>query len=104
MRWKEFDIWFKGAIFGLIIAMIVSIGIGQNIPILSFLSLPGVDSCYLLTHCTGNICTGCLVIGFMINLFYGYVIGAIIGGIIQYNTNKTKTRKKIKRNKNGKKG
>jgi hypothetical protein len=83
MRWKDYETWFKGAFIGLVIALFVSIGIGSNIVVLSYLSSPGLYSCHLLTQCTEQVCSGCLVIGLMLNLFYGFIIGAIIGGIIE---------------------
>lgn len=94
MRWKDYETWFKGAIIGLLIALLISLGIGGNIPVLSLLSIPGVYSCHVLTQCTGDVCNSCLVVGFMLNLFYGFVIGAIIGSLVQICYNKKNKRRK----------
>lgn len=102
MSWKDYDTWFKGAIDGLIVALIISIGIGGNIPVLSLLASLGPLTCNLLTQCFGNICQSCLVVGFMINLFYGFIIGAIIGwafGKIRKKEGKNKVKKTKKRKK-----
>lgn len=80
MIWKKWENWFKGAIIGLVIALIISIGIGTNIKILNNLASPGVSSCQLLTSCSN--CVSCNIIGLMFNLIYGFIIGAIIGWII----------------------
>ncbi|MBR9704164.1 hypothetical protein GOV12_02040 [Candidatus Pacearchaeota archaeon] len=102
MSWKNYDSWFKGAINGLIVALLISIGIGGKIPILWILASPGPLTCNLLTQCIGNICQACLVVGFMINLFYGFIIGAIIGwalGKVRKKERKNKDRKTKKRKK-----
>jgi len=80
MIWKKWANWYKGAIIGLVIALIISVGIGTDIKILNKLASPGILSCQLLTECSN--CIACNIIGLMFNLIYGFVIGAAVGYII----------------------
>lgn len=77
---KKWQTWFKGAVIGLVIALIISIGIGTDIRMLNQLASPGILSCQLLTECSN--CIACDIIGMMLNSIYGFLIGALIGLII----------------------
>ncbi len=77
MIWKKWANWFKCAIIGLVIALVISIGIGTDIEILNKLASPGVLSCVLLTECPN--CIACNIIGLIFNLIYGFIIGAAAG-------------------------
>jgi Na+/proline symporter len=103
MVWKKWAIWYRGAIIGLIVGLIVSIGITKENGLLSSLASPGLLSCRVLTQCYGSLCTPCLIVGLLLNLIYGFVIGAIIGLIIQKITKKEKVEKKVTKNKRRKK-
>ncbi len=100
MVWKKWGTWFKGAIVGLIISLIISIGIVSNKLILNKLAMPGLETCRLLTQCPN--CIGCNVVGLMFNLFYGFIIGALVGYIItkmKKGNNKDKLRIREKKRK-----
>jgi hypothetical protein len=103
MIWKKWVIWYRGAIIGLIVGLIVSIGLTMKNGLLNTISSPGLLSCKALTQCSGELCMGCLVVGLIFNLIYGFVIGAIIGFIIQKLSFKEKVHKKISKNKRRKK-
>ena len=97
MIWKKWAIWYRGAIIGLIIGCIASIGLFKEIEIWKTIASPGLLSCNFLTECSQ--CTGCTPIGLIFNLIYGFIIGALIGWIIQKNIERKKTNKQIKRRK-----
>lgn len=95
--WKKWAIWFKGAIIGLVVALIISGGIGSEFGIWSKLASPGVISCQLLTECPD--CIGCNIVGLVFNLIYGFLIGAMIGWLIDKFFIKENKIKKLKRRK-----
>lgn len=104
MFWKKYDTWFKGALIGLVISFIISIGLSANIPILGSLASPGLHSCYFLTQCTSQgMCSACIVIGLMLNLFFGFIIGAVIGAILDKNCCKKRNIKVAKKQDKNKK-
>lgn len=80
MIWKKWANWYKGAMIGLIVGFIVSIGITKDSGVWSSLSSPGLISCKILTQCPS--CIGCKVIGLIFNLIYGFIIGALFGWLI----------------------
>lgn len=84
--WNKWETWFKGGLIGLVVALIISVGIGRNIVVLSNLAQIGVGSCWLLTQCPD--CAGCNVIGLMFNLIYGFLIGMLFGWLIDKLKNK----------------
>lgn len=100
MIWKKWAIWYKGAIVGLIIAFIVSIGLTSNNDIWNALASPGLITCRVMAQC-GNFCEPCNVVGLMINLVYGFLIGALVGWLIEkyFIKDKKNNIKKIKRRK-----
>lgn len=94
--WKKWATWFKGAIIGLVIALILNIILfNNNINI-------GVLSCNYLTSCSGSVCEGCYYVGIMLNLTYGFIIGAFIGWLMDKIKNK-KPGKEIKKKRKGNK-
>jgi cell division protein FtsX len=78
--WKKWAIWFRGAVIGLIVALIISAGLGTDTILLNNLASPGVISCQLLTECSN--CIACYIVGLIFNLIYGFLIGGMIGWLI----------------------
>ncbi|MEM0465745.1 MAG: hypothetical protein QXW97_03540 [Candidatus Pacearchaeota archaeon] len=101
MRWKDYKNWFKGAINGIIISLIISIGLIYDVPILTKIASLGLYSCYFLTQCSvNNICEPCLIIALMLNMIYGFLAGAFIGYSIEYFIEKKNIKnKKVRRKK-----
>jgi fructose-specific phosphotransferase system IIC component len=80
MFWKKWAIWYKGAIIGFIVGLILSIGLLKDMVIWSSIARPGLITCNILSQCSQ--CIQCKVIGFIFNLIYGFVIGAFVGWLI----------------------
>jgi len=96
MFWKKWVMWYKGAVIGLIIGFIVSIGLAKESGIWNILASPGLITCRTITQCPQ--CIQCTVIALVFNLIYGFVIGAFIGWLID-KSNKKEVKEKSKRRK-----
>lgn len=97
--------WLKGGLIGLLIGFFMLIityiihpmvyyRLSSKIllwplTILGYFGAFGVRLCYLITQCVGESCMGCgLIFGPPVTLLLFFIIGAIIGLIIQKVTKK----------------